>query len=66
MVTLDSHRSLTTEDADADSELDRVDMTAARIAASMSPTKPVFGGNEWMIKCAKTWSGLVPSGSRLD
>ena len=62
-LQLGNQRSLTTDDAEALSELDSVDMTAAKIAASISPINPVLAGNEWIIKCAKIASSLIPSGN---
>ena len=60
---LGNHKSLTTDDAEAASELDRVDITAAKIAASINPISPVFLGNEWIMKCEKMASFLMPTGS---
>ena len=60
---LGNHRSLTTDEAYALSELESVDITAAKIAASINPMSPVFLGNEWIMKCEKMASFLMPVGS---
>ena len=41
-LQLGSHKSLTTEEAEALRELDSVDITAAKIAANINPISPVF------------------------
>ena len=60
---LGNHRSLTTDEADALSELESVDITAAKIAANINPISPVLAGNEWIMKCEKIASFLIPTGN---
>ena len=49
---------MTSAEADELSELASVDMAAARIAASISPTRPVFAGKTCTMKSAKTFVRL--------